>query len=205
MDSLMRSERNCSLLIKSHSSHYTRAQWLSPGCWLSSYSPGAIIAAGATPSRHPQPLPPDFIQALGVKGRGFIIADIFCSHLRIFLFSCHPPPHNYFILLFFPLLLFRHTLRNSWRLWPLSIESISGYFSSLSLSLIGVGDTFMSPGSQQLHRQAVREADYEEFEDILLRESQGGWAFSCLTLCCRNRDQTADYGNGDLFAAIAPK
>lgn len=108
MDSLMRSKRNCSLLIKSHSSHYTRAQWLSPGCWLSSYSPGAIIAAAATPSRHPQPLPPDFIQALGAKGRGFIIAEIFL-HASVFLFSCHhppPPPHNCFTLLFSPFFYF---------------------------------------------------------------------------------------------------
>lgn len=76
------------------------AQWLSPGCWLSSYSPGAIIAAGATPPRYPQPLPPDFIRALRAKGRGFIIAEIFHS-LHVFLFACHDPP-IIVLLCFFP-------------------------------------------------------------------------------------------------------
>lgn len=87
MDSLMRSERNCSLLIKSHSSHYARAQWLSPGCWLSSDSLGAIIAAKATPSRHPRPFPSALIQTYRAKGRGLIIVQIFCSHRLLFLFS----------------------------------------------------------------------------------------------------------------------
>lgn len=54
MKTLMRSTCNCSLLIKSHSFPlHGGTMGRSPGRWLSSYSPGAIIAA--------KPLPPTSI------------------------------------------------------------------------------------------------------------------------------------------------
>lgn len=107
-----------------------------------------------------------------------------------FLFSCHHPPIIGSLCFFFPLLLFRHTLRDSWHLWPLSIESISGYFSTLSPSY-WCGRHLYEPGLAAAAQTGCQGAALimRDFEEVLLRESQGGSDFFCLTLCCRKRAQ----------------
>ncbi len=119
---------------------------LSPGSWLSSYSPGAIIAAKPlllTTLTHFTPLPssactsPCPIPSCLGKGRGFATSEIFSLSVHIpssflLLFSLHLHFFLYFpFFSFHPCYISSHTeerVRDTWFLWLLLIGSISGYF-----------------------------------------------------------------------------
>lgn len=168
---------------------------LSPGRWLSSYSPGAIIAAKPLPLatrftaashfRFHQPV----IQTPWAREEGFF----FKSQVRSFLFTSQLPPfslfspHLIFFLytplpappLFFPshlCFISSHTersVRDTWRLWLLLIWSISGYFSTLTPSYWCERHLYQAGRSScGLSRSS---ADYEGFWGDCWKSHEAGW------------------------------
>lgn len=129
------------------------------------------------------------------KGERFYYSGDLSSRLclSVFLSSSPPlPPIIVSLCSFPPFFISPHIAWQlaSWHLRTQSIESISGYFSSLSLSY-WCGRHLYEPGLTAAAQTGCQGAALimRDFEEVLLRESQGG-SFFCLTLCCSKRAQT---------------
>lgn len=188
---------------------------LSPGRWLSSYSPGAIIAAKPLPLatltrftaaslfRFHQPV----IQTPWAREEVvfcccfLLSSEIFSVHISSSSLLPFLSPSNFLSLhLCFISSHTERSVRDTWRLWLLLIWSISGYFSTLTPSYRCERHLYQAGHSScGLSRSS---ADYEGFWGGLLKESRGGldsFAVEKGETVLRNG---MDCGKGDLFGVI---